>query len=54
MPWGSEECVPQDIKEGDVEDTKEGDEEDKIVTNLMRSNCEKSYMKDDHIVNHMD
>ena len=54
MPQGSEECVPQDIKEGGAEDTKEGDEEDKIATNLVGSNCKKSYMKDNHMVNHID
>ena len=54
VSWGGEECVPQDIKEGGVEDTKESDEENKITTNLVGSNCKKSHMKDDHIVNHMD
>ena len=34
-----------------MKDTKEGDKEDKITTNLMRSNCEKSYIKDNHIIN---
>ena len=39
------------IKEGGVKDTKEGDKEDKIVTNLIRSNYKKSYIKNNYIVN---
>ena len=39
------------IKEGDVKNTKEGDKEDKIITNLIKSNYKKSYIKDNHIVN---
>ena len=34
-----------------MKDTKEGDKENKIVTNLIRSNYKKSYIKDNHIVN---
>ena len=54
VPWGNKECVPQNVKKGGAEDTKEGDEKNKIATNLVGSNCEKSYMKNNHIVNQMD
>ena len=37
-----------------MKDIKEGDKKDKIITNLIRSNYEKSYIKDNYIVNHID